>query len=157
MRCMSERTDRIERFVDFDVISENWSAYELEDDTLIRTKNVLMDIIEAGPAVEKGSEFGVGAKLLNVVHSPSSLRGPKGKATEVKELEKFIVQPNMKFRQIKDGGPAKYETKNSTITLVTRVRRIEKTSKFDAKGMPAYIIRTENQILVEKKTETENI
>ena len=41
-----------EELVDFDVIRENWHVYELEDDTIVRTKNTLMSIIDAGPLDE---------------------------------------------------------------------------------------------------------
>jgi len=153
----SEKDD--EELVDFEVVRENWHVYELEDDSIIRTRNVLLSIIDAGPAdeTEAGApglrKYGFGMKLLNAIHSPKNLRGPKGKAWPVSELEKFIVQRNLKFRQIKDGGNSEYETKKFVITLLTRVRQVDKTSKFDQSGMPAYIIRTENEILLTDKPE----
>ena len=147
--------------VDFDVIRESWHVYELEDDTVIRTKNVLMTIIDAGPLEESEAstpgmrKYGFGLKLLNMVHSPKHLRGPKGKAWPISELEKFIIQRNLKFRQIKDGGNCEYRTKKSQIIVSTRVKHVDKTSKFDANGMPSYIIRTESQILVGEKLKPE--
>ena len=148
-----------DELVDFDMIREDWHVYELEDDSIIRTKNVLMSIIDAGPVDESEAralgmrKYGFGLKSLYVVHSPKHLRGPKGKASSVSELEKFIVQRNLKFRQTKDGGKSEYETKKTRIAVLTRVRQVDKTSKFDRNGMPAYIIRTENEILLAEKPE----
>ena len=148
-----------DELVDFDVIRENWNMYDLADDTVIRTKNVLMAIIDAGPAKESEAsapgmrKYGFGLKLLNVIHSPKHLRGSKGKASPVSELEKFIVERNLKFRQIKDGGNSEYETKKSKIIVSTRIRQVDKTSKFDENGMPAYIVRIESQILLAEKPE----
>lgn len=150
-----------EKLVDFDVIRENWHMYELEDGSVIRTKNVLMSIIDAGPSDENEAsavgmrKYGFGARLLNVILSPKHLRGPKGKTLPVSELEKLTVQRNLKFRQIKDGGRAEYETKNSKISISTRVKQVDKTSKFDQNGMPAYIVRTEHEILMFEKPQKE--
>jgi hypothetical protein len=150
-----------EELVDFDVIRENWHVYELEDDTIVRTRNTLMSIIDAGPLDEKETgksglrKIGFGMKILHVVHSPKHLRSSKGKVRSISELEKFIVQPNLKFRQIKDGGNSEYRTKKNQrqIIISTRVKRVDKTSKHDQNGMPAYIIRIESEILIVDKPE----
>lgn len=147
------------KLVDFDVIREDWHVYELEDNSIIRTKNVLMTVIDEGPADEKEAgapglrKIGFGVKLLNVVHSPKHLRGRKGKVWSTSELEKSIVKHNLKFRQIKDGGKAKYETKKMEIIVLTRVNQVDKTSKFDQNRNPAYIVRIESQILMAEKPE----
>lgn len=147
------------KLVDFAVIRESWHVYELEDDTIIRTKNTLMTILDAGPAehTEVGAldmrKLGFGLKLLNVVHSPKHLRGPKGKAWPLSKLEKSIVQRNLKFRQIKDAGNCEYETEKWKIIISTRLRQVDKTSKFGVNGMPAYIVRTESMILLAEKPE----
>jgi hypothetical protein len=142
-----------EKIVDFDVIKENWSAYELKDGTIIRTKNVLMGIIEENPPIEEAvkpklrkSRFE--AKLLNFVRSPKSIRKSKGESLEVSELDKYIIEPNVFFRSIKDGGDAVYRAEGLGVTVKTRVYQIDKTSKFDQNGNPSYIIRTENEIMV---------
>jgi len=147
-----------EELVPFDVIRENWHVYELEDDSVIRIKNVLMSIIDAGPADEEAGvpglrKFGFGLKLLTVTHSPKHLRHSGGKTWSLSELEEFIVQPNLKFRQIEDGGNSEYRTKKSQISISTRLKQVDKTSKFAQNGMPAYIIRTENEIMLAEKPE----
>lgn len=161
MNHLSESKRALEKnhdeLVDFDVISENWHVHELEDDTIIRTKNVLTAIIDSGPATNEKAgvpgmrKLGFGSKLMIVSHSPRHLRGKKDKAWSVPELEKFIVQRNLKFRQIKDGGKAEYRTKKMQIITLTRVKQVDKTSKFNQNGMPAYIVRTESEVLVAEK------
>ena len=59
----------------------------------------------------------------------------------------------MKFRQLTDGGHAIYETEKTRLEIIHRVRQVDKTSKFDAKGMPAYIVRSESQIVAMDKLE----
>lgn len=145
--------------VDFDVIRENWHAYELEDNSIVRIKNVLMSITDEGPANEKEAgeyglrKYGFGINLLSTIHSPKHLRSPIGKVWSVSELEGFIIERNLKFKQTKDGGDAEYETKKSKIIITTHVSQVDKTSKFDKNGMPAYIIRAESLVIVAEKTE----
>ena len=118
-----------------------------------------MSIIDAGPLDEKETgesglrKIGFGMKILHVVHSPKHLRSSKGKVRSISELEKFIVQRNLKFRRIKDGGNCKYETDKSKLIVRTHVTQVDKTSKFDQNGMPAYIVRIESEILTSPKPE----
>ncbi len=152
-----EQSKIAEEIVDFDVIKENWHIYELEDDTTVRTKTVLMNILDGGPSEEnpKIHKYVLQAKLLNVVSSPNHLKGKKDKSWRVSELEKFITESNMKFRQLKDGGPAEYRTKKGIITVQSRIRQVDKTSKYDARGNPAYIIRAESVMLIRNLDEEE--
>jgi hypothetical protein len=148
------------KFVDFDVIKENWNEYELEDGSIIRTKNVLLSIVDVGPAGEKDKVV-VGLrqgyftlKFLAVIHSPENLRGPKDKVWEASELENYIVTKNLKFRQTKDGGNSEYTFKKTKVIVQTYIKQVDKTSKFGEDGMPAYIIRTEANILTEANVST---
>ena len=135
-------------YVDFDVIAENWSTYELEDKTILRSKTVLLNIIKRD-AAEKKDKALLGIQLLNVIDSAT--KGSLGKKWTVEELEKYVTEPNMMFRQIKDGGPSVYETKNSKIVVRAVVKQIKKTSEFDLNGDPAYIITSDNEIILMKK------
>lgn len=141
-------------YVDFDVIAENWSAYELEDKTIIRTKIVLMSIEKSGKEKKK-SKSTLGIQLMVVVDSGKN-RGPLGKKWEVSELEKYVTESNMMFRQIKDGGPSVYDTKRSRILVRPVVKQVLKTSKFDHNGDPAYIVKSESEIIFAKKVAPKN-
>ena len=52
------------------------------------------------------------------------------------------------FRLIKDGGINNYNTEKTNIQVENRVDRIDKTSKFDMDGMPAYIVRSRINLAV---------
>lgn len=145
-----------EKFIDFDVISENWYIYELEDKTIIRFKTVLTAIYDAVPAESETAVDGLrkaffNMRLLSSVFSPKDIREKKGKVWSILELEKNIAHRNLMFRQLKDAGFAEYETAKSKLQIKTILKQVDKTSKFDALGNPAYIIRTENEVFVERK------
>ena len=143
-------------YVDFDVIAENWSAYELEDKTILRTKTVLMSIASARARKKKKKSKSALEILLLVVIDSGKNRGPLGEKWDVSELEKYVTESNMMFRQIKDGGPSVYETKKTRILMRPIVKQVLKTSKFDLKGNPAYIVKCESEIIFEKKVAPKN-
>ena len=133
--------------IPFTTKNEEWFTYELEDNTIIRSKFVLMEVIAVGEPNEQGRRLTyMGTHQLNVVFSPPELRDTPDKKWEASELEEYITDENLKFSQITDGGLYKYELENSTMEVDYRVYQVDKTSKYDAKGNPAYIIRTKTVI-----------
>jgi hypothetical protein len=148
-----------EKTIDFKTIQENWSKYELEDNTIIRKKVILLNIVDYGPSDTPKSpterKVGFLSNLIVTVFSPKSIRDNPGPVWSVPELEKSIKESNMKFRTLEDGGPSIYETEKQTLQLVNTVIQIDKTSKFDQNGMPAYIVRTRTELLVGGKTEAD--
>lgn len=134
-------------FIHFEVVNEKWFAYEVEDGTILRSKFVLLEIIAYGEPDEQDKRLSkMGTHTLNVVYSPPELRGPPGKKWKPSELEEFITEPNLKFSQIKDGGLYEYKLEKSNIQVDYRVYQIDKTSKYNSNGMPAYIIRMKTTI-----------
>ena len=91
---------------------------------------------------------------MSSVFSPKDIRGQKDKQHPLSELEKCKTDINLKFRQIKDGGFAEYQTKKSNLKVKTWLRQVDKTSLFDGLGNPAYIIRTESEVLIEPKIDS---
>lgn len=158
---MTEKAISDKKYVDFDVIAENWSIYELEDKSILRTRTVLLSIEKVDEGIEtKKAKSNVKVQLMTVIDSGKN-KGSPGKKWDVTELEKYITEPNMMFRQIKDGGPSNYETEKSSIFLRPIIKQVSKTSEFDLNGDPAYIVKSESEILVCKKSaikiETENV
>lgn len=154
---MSKKQDETinerDELIPFEIIKENWSTYELEDGTIIRFKFVLINIIKTPIQSEKGNLLLFNARNVIGVFSPEE-RGDKDRNYTVEELEKYISKLNVMFRQIVDSGLNEYKTDKHTIIITPRVTKIDKTSKFDKQGMPAYIVRSETQFLVvEEKIE----
>jgi len=155
---MSEKNDVIkaDRYIDFDIINENWNVYELEDKTIIKQKHIISLIFGTGEIDEKGKEkIGFAANDIIVVFSPKEIRGPPDKNYSIPELEKYIIVPNVKFSLIKDAEMNQYKTEKMNISVRTVVKRIEKTSKFDPKGMPQFIVRYESMLLIQEPEEEE--
>ncbi len=137
-----------EEFIHFEIVSEKWFVYEIEDGSILRSKFVLLEVVAIGEPDEQGHRLTkMGTQTINVIFSPLELRGPPGRKWEVSELEEFKTETNLKFSQIKDGGLNEYKLEKSNIQVDYRVNKIDKTSKYTANGMPAYIIRLKTTII----------
>jgi len=141
-----------EKLIDFKTISEEWNQYELEDRTLIKSKFVLVNIIQKGPLSEGVYQALFSSQNVTGVYSPVELRGTPGQKYSVDELGKHIIQHNLKFKQTVDGGWNEYETENSIIQVRNILKRVDKTSLFDSAGMPAYLVNFEAIVTVKPKT-----
>jgi hypothetical protein len=139
-------------FIDFEVVSENWTTYEVEDKTLVRFKTVLLGLKRDMTKMPTQLGLGLQTRLLVITHALPELRAKKGAVWSTHELEKHIIKPNLMYRQLKSATSI-YTTENEKITIQTRLVRIDKTNKFGIDGEPAYIIRTEADIIVEAKEE----
>jgi hypothetical protein len=146
-----------DEMITFDLINEKWHTYELEDNTIIKTKFILLNIIAYGEKDDLDKRLtGFATQLLVVVYSPKELRGPKDKTRRADELEEYITEKNLKFRKIIDGGMSKYDTEKSNIQIDHSITQVDMTSKYDSSGMPAYIVRSKNNVIIAEKIQEIN-
>ncbi len=144
---LPEDTD-LEELLPFEIINEKWSTYELEDGTILKTRFVLLSAIAYGKHDEAGKRLTkFGHQNLYVVHAPPELRGPPEPNLSTNDLEEYITDRNLKFRQIKDGGSASYKFEKLLMDIDHRVNQIDKTSRYSENGMPAYLIRGKTMML----------
>lgn len=134
---MSERP-----VLDFEILEESWSDYELEDGSIVRMKAVLNYLLPDG----KAGDAGLNVNTVIVTWSPSELEKPsaKGSALPVDELQKHIVAENLKHSCVRE-GVSRYATKDGTITLRLLARSFDRTDQYDRNGEPQYIVRQEIQ------------
>jgi hypothetical protein len=143
--------ENVDKIVDFNVVRENWSTYELDDGTIIRTKPVLMNIIDAGPSEDGKRKIVFSSQDLVAQFSPTTVRGPKDRRFQTEELENYVTKPKVSFKQTKNGGDSIYETENSLVLVRQTVNQIDKTSKYNSDGMPAYIVRSAIEIIAQSR------
>ena len=127
-----------EELISFKTLNENWHIYELEDNSIIKTKFVLLSVIAYGEKNDLDQRLAnFGTHNLITVYSPKEIRGPKDRAWTAQELEEHVTEQNLKFRQLEDGGLNSYETEKSIIQVEHRVAQIDNTSKYDKNSLPA--------------------
>jgi hypothetical protein len=132
-----------EELLPLKTINENFHVFELEDGSIVSAKVVLIHLIK-GYTSNGGEAMRFQSHNVIGVWSPLDIRGDVGRSYTVKELEKYVDKKNLMFRLLKDGGINVYESDNIKIELNYRVKQIDKTSKYDEMGTPAYIIRSDN-------------
>lgn len=138
----------VEEFLDFEVVNENWSTYEVEDGSILKSKFVLLSAIAYGERDEENTRLSkFSTHTLYVVYSPPELRGTPEHNLSVEDLEEYVTERNLKFSQIKDSGLNAYKFEKRIIEVDHRVNHIDKTSKYNKDGMPAYVIRGKTMIL----------
>jgi len=138
-------------FVDFEVVREGWSRYRLEDETILKSKFVLisvameknyMEIMERAKT-EKGLKIGFSFNSQNVigVEAPMRLRGePDTKTCTIEELRSSIVEEDLDF-EIQTEIWNVYKLKNGiTVKVRNAPISISRTSKFDSRGLPIYLV-----------------
>lgn len=78
-------------------------------------------------------------------------RGPPARKYSVEDLRKHIIEHNLKFKQIVDGGWNEYETENTIVQVRNILRSVDKTSLFDPAGMPSYLVNFEAIVTVKPR------
>ena len=85
-----------DELIPFEIVEEKWHTYELEDNTIIKTKFILLNIIAYGEKDDLDKRLsGFATHTLVVVYSPKELRGPKDKTRRADELEEYITEKNI--------------------------------------------------------------
>lgn len=138
-------------FVDFEVVREGWNRYKLEDETILKTKFVLISVIMERnykkimekAKTKKGLKIGFGFKSQNVigVEAPVRLRGePDTKTYTIEQLRSFVVKEDLDFESLKETWNV-YNLENGiTIKVRNAPVSVSRTSKFDSRGLPIYLV-----------------
>jgi len=150
--------------VDFEVVREGWNRYKLEDEAVLKTKFVLIsvvaeknfkEIIERAKT-EKGLKVGFGFQSHNVVgvEAPMRLRGePDTKTYTIEELRSSIVKEDLDFEVLTETWNV-YKLENGVMIKVRNAPiNVSRTSKFDSRGLPIYLVDSTADVKVSLKEE----
>jgi len=138
-------------FVDFEVLREGWNRYKLEDESILKTKFVLMNImleknykeIMERQKTEKGLKMGIGfqSHIIVGVEAPPKLRGePDTKTYSVEELRSSIVKEDLDFEAVTETWNFYALENGITIKVRNTPISVSRTNKFDKQGLPIYLV-----------------
>lgn len=157
------------RFIDFKVENEEWNKYELEDHTILRVKFVL-----TGAMVDKTMEeikkearksgkklkigFTIGSQNVFGVESPTRLRGrPDSRRYSPEELRASIVKPKLGFVTTRETWNSYLLENGMSIKAKISPTFINRTSKFDIRGIPIYTLDFTIDVLLNLPEQIDNI
>jgi len=153
---VKERLDFV--YADFEVVRERLNKYKLEDNSILKTKFVLINVIlektldeavkEFEILIEKGKKpeglkMGIGFQSRNImgIEAPRRLRGePSSKTYKIEELRASIVKDDLDF-EVSEETWNSYKLKNGiTLKIRSSPISVSRTSKFDIRGTPIYVV-----------------
>lgn len=140
-----------QELLDFEILRENWNTYELEDGSIIKSKFILSQLIKSEKTAPQDDDLNLGfmePRNITTVFAPIEKRGKPDRNYSVSELEKFVINKECKIKKQTRTDPTIYKTEKMLIFVHSILNKIEKTSKYSSAGMPLYIIRSSNQIII---------
>ncbi|AQQ75458.1 hypothetical protein JdFRA1000001_25 [uncultured archaeal virus] len=135
----------IRRYVNFKIKKEEWGEYNLKDNTVLKTRFILVKIIDDGRRDEFGRPiYSIGSQIINAVFVPKELLGePSEQIYTPSELEQSIIEDDIAFEEIKEGVSI-YELEDGYILEVKQILvSVARTNKYDLRGEPIYLINTQ--------------
>ena len=144
------------KFLDWEVLKEDWNVYRLYDGTIFKFKVVLTHVLKT--AGGERPSYDVGMQRVVSVLCPQHLIGEPSKETVPKEeLKKYIVDRNIRFDTLKSDWNEylvrdEEERREFIIRILETLVNISRTSKRDSLGRPIYVFNNSGQVVVHPKT-----
>lgn len=130
--------------LDFEVLQEGWSVYELEDLNKIRARVILQQIRGPNLPPKKGDRLGFSTNVIIIVDAPPSNRGPKGIPATQEEITNPKEHGGVEIAVRSSREPwNEYRIVGSNIRVrlkmvLNRVWRIQ--NRYDQLGDPVYVV-----------------
>jgi len=131
---------------DFDIESEGWSLYKVEDGTFIKLRIVLAGVGKAYPNPENPEQLSFKMEIPPPIIFAITKPGDHGQPSTSPPTRQDIIQEDMKFTPIQEPWNV-YRLKDGT-KLSTRIlaTMISKTNKFNPDGVRIYFVDNQPQI-----------
>jgi hypothetical protein len=158
-------------FVGFKIEREDWNEYRIADNTILKTRFVLLgvlmdktideirDVLKRLPtdqALKMG--FGFRSQTLFSMESPPNRRGsPESKRYSVPELRDSVVEEDIDFETVKSTWNSYLLENGMRLKIRLSPTLVSRTSKFDDAGIPIYVIDSTLDIKVTMPEDIEKI
>jgi hypothetical protein len=128
--------------LDFDVVREPWNKYELADGAILKTKVVVTRIIKK--TSENNPEYGFDLKDFKIILTDEIGEPSPNKQYNQQEIQNAIIKDDIHYTTISEEWNEYVADDGSRLRLKTTVTRVAKTSLFDNKGIPVYLVEMSN-------------
>ncbi len=129
--------------MDFDVLSEPWNVYQLEEGPILKIKYVLTRVLKRR---EDGGRYSYAFKGQNVLafsHVPPKLKGePSREFYSPMELQASIVNESVRYTTIAEEWNEYLAEDGTSIRVKLTVVKVSRTNKKDMDGDPIYLVQT---------------
>lgn len=121
-------------FIDFETVKEYWNWYRLKDETRIKGKLIVINIIQRNEDV-----FSVNTEKLFGAIPPEGKLGPAGKEYSKEELRKSVIADDLDFDVVEEHWNSYKIGDDAELKAKLTMIKISKTDKNDAVGIPYYL------------------
>jgi len=136
-------------FVDYDVVREDYSMYELENGQIFKIKQVLTEIFNI-PNEKNEMQAKINAKTISFLVTPEPIDTSDCELAEPKDVQESDETKELKFKIIKEPTSV-YETKKSIIILINHVYKTFATTKKDKDNNPIIRFRAVHELGILEK------
>ena len=144
-------------YEDFKIEREDWNIYKLSDGAILKLRQVLLKVRMAqGVDPSQQSLSFESSPLLMAVLAPSDMMGtPSTGQYGQEELSESIVERDVTYETIQETSNEYVTEGGMRVVLQLASPAIAKTDKFDASGVPIYIVNVQTNIQVLKPAQAE--
>ena len=135
-------------YLPFEVLSEPWSRFRLEDGTNLRVRFILLKMLRAPGETPAGlKSASLSSQITVAVEPPAGLRGPPAPVPSPTEISQHIER-DVAFESL-DVAPSVYRfEKDRTLVVTTNLVRVRRTTLFGPDGDRIYQVETGSQVIV---------
>ena len=135
------------RSIEFEIIKEPWNKYQLQDNSVLKTRTILKNIRRK---IQKNqTEYFIDAQVLTVIYAFADLRGAANlKPISNEEIRKNIDLDDMRYDSMAQDSNEYVLDDGTKIKIHTNITSISRSTLKDSHGDPIYSVQSSNQILV---------
>ncbi|GBC72918.1 hypothetical protein HRbin04_00313 [archaeon HR04] len=131
-------------YIDFEVLNEPWNVYELSDGSRLRTRLVLLNVLNTGQYDDLGKPiYQTANTTLFVVRAPKELKGPPTiPLPDPSELLDYAIDVSIS-RHVVDAWNIYSLENGAKLKMKLIITSIKRSSKYDPFGEPIYVISSQ--------------
>lgn len=136
-----------ERSIDFEIIKEPWNKYQLQDNSVLKTRTVLKSVRRLTKKNEM--QYLVDAQTLTVIHAALDLKGDANpNQISNDEIIKSIEIEDMRYDSLAQESNEYQLDDGTKIKIHTNIASISRSRLKDAHGDPIYSVQSGNQVWI---------
>lgn len=135
------------RFIEFEIIKEPWNKYQLQDNSVLKTRIVLKSVMCTTKKNE--TQYAVDVQSINIVHADPTLRG-NANTNQVSndKILNSIEKEDMYYDSLAQESNEYKLDDGTKIKMHNNITSVSRSSLKDQHGDPIYSILSSNQVLV---------
>lgn len=130
----------LREIIDFEVVKEPWNIYKLQDETILKTRFILINVVMEGIDEAKNPIYYINSDTVLGVISPDSLIGEPSEKRYTSEERVDAIEQELNFEQIHEEWN-EYQLKDDvTLKVKLVLTKVARTSLRDSRGQPVYLV-----------------